>query len=445
MTPTFTYGQLINDMLPDGSVSLGKIAPVGALEARKTQVGAVSFFWRIKIDGKNKRIKIGLYDSAAPPKSLQPTPKGYSIAAARRAAEDMAALHETNKPEGGYPALIEAEVQEKKQALAISTEANTHTLKALLNHYADHLEKLGRQSHNDVRSAFKCHVYQPWPTLANLPAKEVTGEQIADMMRKTMDAGKGRTANKLRSHIRAAFQNAKAARSKASIPLHFKAYEIVTNPALDTEPDQSQNKADKNPLTKEEMRAYWRAIKTLPGLQGGMLRLHLLTGSQRIVQLARLKSADINFAEDMLVLMDPKGRPGAGPRRHVVPLTSLASDALRACHPTGDYAFSTNGGKTRVNESTFSHWARDAATSAGIEPFDAKRLRSGVETLLASAGVSAEMRGRLQSHGIAGVQARHYDNHDYLIEKRNILDILLTQLELQPNNKVVNIGNRTRA
>lgn len=38
--------------------------------------------------------------------------------------------------------------------------------------------------------------------------------------------------------------------------------------------------------------------------------------------------------------------------------------------------------------------------------------------MLAEAGVSLHIRGLLQSHGIGGVQERHYDSHDYLPEKR---------------------------
>jgi hypothetical protein len=67
--------------------------------------------------------------------------------------------------------------------------------------------------------------------------------------------------------------------------------------------------------------------------------------------------------------------------------------------------------------------------------FQAKRLRSGVETLLASAGISQEIRGCLQSHGVAGVQARHYDGHDYMTEKRNALETLQRLLEQKASTK----------
>lgn len=63
--------------------------------------------------------------------------------------------------------------------------------------------------------------------------------------------------------------------------------------------------------------------------------------------------------------------------------------------------------------------------------------RSGVETLLASAGVSAEHRGRLQSHGVSGVQATHYDAHDCAPEKLSALKILFRLLEASEISNVV--------
>ena len=56
---------------------------------------------------------------------------------------------------------------------------------------------------------------------------------------------------------------------------------------------------------------------------------------------------------------------------------------------------------------------------------------SRAETALAAAGVSRDIRGQLQSHGLAGVQAKHYDDHDYLPEKRRALETLLKVLETQ--------------
>jgi hypothetical protein len=47
-----------------------------------------------------------------------------------------------------------------------------------------------------------------------------------------------------------------------------------------------------------------------------------------------------------------------------------------------------------------------------------------VETALASLRVSQEIRGRLLSHGVTGVQAASYDGHDYKPEKLEALEAL---------------------
>lgn len=422
-------GAAINTLTPGVFRTLAKIKPMGALQARKQSSGAVAFYWRYSIGTTSERVSIGLYDSSAPPKSLTPTVAGYSLAAATRAAETLALEHHQHRDEGGRPALLAAQHEAKRATAEAKRQAATHTLENLLKAYCDYLESIGRRSHKDARSIFKLHINEAWPKVAAMPAKDVTGEHFADMMRTLIEAGKGRTANKLRSYARAAYQIAKAAKSKPSIPIAFKSYGIALNPVAETEPDESQNRPDKRPMTAAELRTYWRAIFDLPGFRGALLRLHLLTGGQRIEQLVNLRTS--NTTADSILLYDGKGRPGRPPRPHTVPLTREAAKAMGECKPVGEFALSTDGGVTHVAATSLSAWAVEAAGNT-VTDFQAKRIRSGVETILASAGVSKEIRGRLQSHGVAGVQARHYDGHDYMEEKRKALATLhklLTQPE----------------
>ena len=420
MTPQ-TPGKLINEMAPGKFLKLAKITPAGSLEARKLSTGAVNLYWRVTVAGKNLRELVGIYDSSAPPKSLERTKKGFSIMAATRAAEAMAQKHVTHLPDGGIVGVKKAE-EAAKVAKQKAADLEAHqTLDRLLTDYCDHLETLGRSAHKDARSIFALHVLAPWPDVASMPARNVTLEHVADMMRLVREKGKDRTANKLRSYVRSAYATALKARSSASIPVRFKAYMVSHNPAADTQPDESANRADKNPLSAEELRTYWQIIRNLPGIKGAALRLHLLTGGQRIAQLVRLKCSDIQ--PDSIVLTDGKGRPGKPARPHAVPLVPAARLALEALNPAGEWAISTDGGITHLAPTTLSNWAVEAVGDQ-IEAFNTKRIRSGVETLLASVRVSSETRGRLQSHGIMGVQARHYDGHDYMAEKLEAVETL---------------------
>ena len=103
----------------------------------------------------------------------------------------------------------------------------------------------------------------------------------------------------------------------------------------------------------------------------------------------------------------------------------------------GEYAISTDGGTTPLNGVTLSKWAQ--AADHKIAGFQLKRVRSGVETLLSSMGVSKDIRGELQSHGLSGVQKRHYDAYEYLPEKRKALTKLFNVVDATPAAKVVQL------
>ena len=159
-----------------------------------------------------------------------------------------------------------------------------------------------------------------------------------------------------------------------------------------------------------------------------------MTGGQRIEQLVNLRTENVTAAS--IMLFDGKGRPGKPPRPHTVPLVPTAAAALLECQPQGTYAISTDKGATHLSAITLSAWAVAATT---LPAFQAKRIRSGVETLLASARISSDIRGRLQSHGISGVQARHYDGHDYIEEKRQALETLHRLLDAPEVSNVVQL------
>jgi hypothetical protein len=77
----------------------------------------------------------------------------------------------------------------------------------------------------------------------------------------------------------------------------------------------------------------------------------------------------------------------------------------------GEFAISMTAGRKAISVRTLRRMGPGPGWLVGnaIEGFQLKRIRSGVETLLAAQGVSREVRGHLQSLGLTGVQARHYD------------------------------------
>lgn len=380
---------------------------VKGLQLRVSSTGTKTFFvYRRVKGGAPKRPSIGPFPAFAVEQAR---------AQARRLIVEMASGIDVTQQR-------RAATQEAK----LNTVYEEHTLAYLCDSYADYLESLERVSHNEVRCLFNLHIKQAWPKIAALPARDITSDQIADFMRRLIKAGKGRTSNILRSYLHAAYQVARAAKTKPSISESFKDFGITSNPAADTFPDESQNRPDKNPLTEDQLRAYWSIIHGTLTFKAAALRVHLLTGSQRIAQLVRLRTE--HALKDQILLFDGKGRSGRPAREHRVPLIEPAAEALSLCYPSGEFALSTDGGDTHIDAQTLSGWAVDIVGDS-IPNFQLKRVRSGVETLLAKAKISSEIRGRLQSHGIAGVQARHYDGYDYMDDKRDALLTLYRLLE----------------
>jgi integrase len=397
----------------------------GALQARKLANGVVQLYWRYSYAGKTSREPIGVYDPTAPPKKLQPTVRGYGIVAALEKCRALAEVHVERANTGG---LQEAKAETRKAFLAKKaeeTEKSTRTLEKLLDTYVEYLRAQGRRSHVDAQGIFQKHVTEAWPAVAKAPAVDLTPDQVLDMLRRLIENGKGRTANKLRSYLRAAYQCALDVRTLAAIPVAFKTFAVTFNPAAQTRRSPQFDRADKRPLPLEEMRVYWKLIADRPGIEAAALRLHLLTGGQRIEQFIRLKWADVG--DDAMTLFDGKGRPSQGARPHQVPLVSRAANDLKRIAREGEFVFSTTKGEKPINARTLTGWAHGVVGS-DVEGFQLKRIRSGVETLLAREGISRDVRGHLQSHGLTGVQARHYDGHDYIPEKRHALVLLLALL-----------------
>lgn len=403
------------------------VAP--GLAVRVTNTGYKAFVFEDKLHGKTFRHTIGSVHV-------------WTIKLARAEARKLAVLIDSGQDPRE---LARARREAKAHAELEHQRAKAYTLGALAMDYAEQLERMGRTSHVKVRGMLRLHLLEGRTELAGRPACQVTGEEVTDLLRPLIEAGKSRTAMKLRAGLRSAYEMARTATMDSFLPPRFKAYGVKHNPAADTKAIRGDSA--KAPLFARDLRLYWQAIKDVPTFEAAVLRLHLLAGGQRLEQLCRLRSIDARPGE--IQLFDPKGRPGKKPRGHPIPLTPEAARALaqvvawaptrktrsgktRSGQPEGEagtYVISTDGGRTCVTGNALSKWSKAAGAGAGIVDFTAKRIRSGVETALASMRVSKEDRGHLLSHGVSGVQANSYDGYDYMDVKLAALEALYRFLE----------------
>jgi integrase len=265
----------------------------------------------------------------------------------------------------------------------------------------------------------------------NTPADELTMPDFRDIIATLTKAEKYREAQKVRAYLRAAYAAAISAHNDATATDELRKFNIQSNPARDVAPvkkPKSNGKPKQTPrkaLSVEELRAYWKRICALPDPGGAVLRLHLLTGGQRLRQLCRLQAGDVD--EMQITLRDAKGRR-AEEREHVVPLIKAAQDALDAIE-ANPWLVSFDGGDTPADAWEVSKRVKAVAekmleADETGEVFTGKIIRATVETRLTQAGVSPHTLAHLLSHGLGTLQERHYQFYDFEPEKRAALQKL---------------------
>ena len=360
-------------------------------------------------------------------------------------------------------AAIEAQRQAEAEAALAVARREKHSLKALLAAYVGHLERRGKPAARDASNIFRRHVEDAFPALAARPATEITAADLRSVLARLVEAGKGRTAGKLRSYLSAAFQLALRAENDPAAPTGLSDFEIVANPC-DRIPSLSEfNRTRDRALSWPELTAYRKAVEALPkGATRDCLLAALLLGGQRLAQLARATREDLSVGDGQsdatITLRDPKGARKQ-PRLHALPLQGRAlalfrrrlsalDDAMAAAEAKAARKAKTDAADLakRTCRLLFSH---DYRSSVRVEtlstavaelsttllaskditaPFRLSDIRRTAETLLAGLGVSSDVRAQLQSHGLGGIQTRHYDRHSYMAEKRAALALWESQL-----------------
>jgi hypothetical protein len=200
-------------------------------------------------------------------------------------------------------------------------DAQRSTLKQLLDTYIAYLDRRGKQSARDAKSIFGRHVLEAAPDLAIRKATDVSVDEFVGLIAKLSEAGKGRTAAKCRSYLRAAYSLAIRSRADPSAPLAMRSFGITANPIASIGALSQFSRARDRVLSGPEFAAFLKRVEALPeGTPRDTLQLAVLLGGQRPQQLLRARAADVDLSAGTITLSDPKGARQQ-PRRHVLPDT----------------------------------------------------------------------------------------------------------------------------
>jgi integrase len=334
-------------------------------------------------------------------------------------------------------------------AKAAIKEAAQYTLGSLCDWYVTHQKGLGKQSAGDAAGLFTKYVATT--SFAGLPARELSPKQATSMIRLVVEQGHKRTAAKLRAYLRAAYALAQGADTNPQAPAELILFGVEVNPIASTAAIKNASGARDVTLTEQELGEVLRLMRSSRRARHddalAAIELSLILGGQRLAQVLRLTTLDLDMTAKTITLLDPKGRREV-PRKHVLPLTQPAILLLQEIEKVRRAPWLFGDSTAQTTPDTVArkgvellalaqaNLAKKAGGSATVRPkIEARDLRRTAETMLAGMGVSKDVRAQLLSHGLGGVQGRHYDQHAYMAEKANALEAWAQRLEVLVKKK----------
>lgn len=338
-------------------------------------------------------------------------------------AQQHANRKRTRRKLGSYPSMSLAAAREiferdftpviqKKASIRIAGDARSGTVADLFQAYVANLRDNGKTSWRDAEKSLQ--------NVADVigrdrPAREVEAGEIVEAIRPIYRRGSKAMADHVRGYVRAAYSWGMKAEHdyRSSAPRRFG---IIANPAasIPTEP----KKVGTRWLNEDEFVRLYRWLEApevrTPLAYTQALRVLMLTG-QRVQEIAGLHVSQWDASAGIIDWSRTKnGRP------HTLPVPSLAAELLNQVKPgpTGWLFPSAADRRESVSHQSlycFLWRQRDR----GVIPFVTNRdLRRTWKTLAGKAGLSKEIRDRLQNHAPQDVGSKNYDRWSYMPEKR---------------------------
>jgi integrase len=182
-------------------------------------------------------------------------------------------------------------------------------------------------------------------------------------------------------------------------------------------------------LTDAELRTVWTTAERRQDAFAYLVRFLLLTAARRN-EAAHMTRDELDGADWVIPAARYKTK-----RDHVVPLSAKAQALLEAMPRIGPAAFVfTASGKGPIT--SFGAMKTTLDEASGVTGWRLHDLRRTARSLIARAGVDADIAERCLGHAIRGVRGV-YDRHEYRDEKLRAFEALAAQIErivdLQPN------------
>jgi integrase len=305
-----------------------------------------------------------------------------------------------------------ADVIQKGSSIKIAGDTRPGTVADLFDAYVASLKAAGKSSWPEAEKGLAKIADQLG---RNRLAREITPDDVLGVIRPIYERGKRAMADHVRGYIRSAYSWGMKSEHdyRSASPRRFG---LVANPAagIPTEPKVMGSRW----LKEDEFVQLYRWLECpdapVHPPYTRAVRILMLTG-QRVEEIAQLHKDQWEAGERIIDWSKTKnGKP------HAIPVGDLAAELIESITPNnyGWFFPSAKDPSRPVTASTlysFMWRQRDR----GVIPVVTNRdLRRTWKTLAGKAGVSKEIRDRLQNHTLQDVSSKSYDRWNYMPEKR---------------------------
>lgn len=329
---------------------------------------------------------------------------------------------------GEYPHMSLADAREvftrdfsatinKGASIKVQGDTRPGTVGDLFEGYADWLRDSGKMSHKEARKGLNKIADELG---RNRLARDIEPVDVLNVLRPIYERGKKAMADHVRSYVRSAYSWGMKSENdyRSTSPRRFN---LVSNPAagIPTEP----KKPGERWLREEEWVKMWRWLQNPdvaihPSYPRAIMLL-MLTG-QRVQEICTLHVDQYDRDEGMIDWSKTKnGKP------HAIPLPGLAIELLNSLTPN-EHGWFFPGSKdpslSVQHQTLYSFLWRQR--DRGVIPHVTNRdMRRTWKTLAGKAGLTKEIRDRLQNHTLQDVSSKSYDRYSYISEKREAMEI----------------------
>ena len=395
---TFTAGRVSGfKCRPDKKQAFLWDAAAPGLGLRATPAGRPAYVFQSEFAGKSVRITIG-------------NPSAWSIAHAQAKARELQRLIDegTDPRTPKREALAAAQVQTERDAAQAAAAATVSEAWAAYlaerrehwgeRHYLDHVA-MARPGGEPVKRGNG--FIQPGPLAVFMP------QELRTVTPEAVEGWAAREVQTRPTRARLALRLLRAFMAWCKTDARFSAAVSDTNPATSRKAREKLGKAKPktDALLKEQLPAWFAAVRALPAAPAAYLQGLLLTGA-RPGELLGLRWEDLNVQWRGVTLRDKVESKGGDDGTRQIPLTPYVHHLLAGLPRRNEWVFAST---TKPSPIATPRWPHvDACRVAGIEHLTLHGLRRSFGSLSEWLELPAGVVAQIQGHKPSATAEKHY-------------------------------------